>query len=181
MEGYDRATVDAIAVCAGVSKRTVYDYFGDKRALLMAVLDETGQSLMASIRAAIAQHLIDIDDLESALIAFARRIATDTFPSSDYAVLRRLFSTEATHLPELRDHWLANAPEDALAERFAALTEAGHLNAPNPRLAADHFVALTFLLALNNTVLGSETAAARVEQAITDGVPAFLRAYTTPL
>ena len=93
-------------------------------------------------------------------------------------MLRRLFTAEVTRLPELSSYWLANAPEDAIAERFAALSAAGQLDAPNPRLAAEHFIALTFLLALNNTVPGSERATAHVEQAINDGVPAFLRAYT---
>jgi len=177
MDGYLRSSVDSVAARAGVSKRTVYDYYGDKRGLLLAVLQDTGQSLMVSIRGAIEQNLTDADDLELALMGFATQIANDAFLSSDYAVLRRLFMAEADRLPELHDLWVANAPEDALAERFAELAEAGLLQAPNSRLAAEHFVALTFLLALNNTVPGSDMAAGRVEQAIIDGVPVFLRAY----
>ena len=34
-DGFDRSSVDAVAARAGVSKRTVYDYFGDKEALLL--------------------------------------------------------------------------------------------------------------------------------------------------
>jgi len=36
-EGYTRASVDAIAAAAGVSKQTVYNHFGDKERLLVAV------------------------------------------------------------------------------------------------------------------------------------------------
>lgn len=179
-DGYERTSVDAIAARAGVSKRTVYDYYGDKQALLVAVLDAAGQSLMVSVNGAIEQHLRDVDDLEAALTAFARQVATDTFASSDFVVLRRLLFVESSHLPDLSGLPIANAPEDALARCFQQLTEAGRVHAPDARLAADHFIALTFLLALDNSPTGPTTATGRVDQVITAGVPAFLRAYAAP-
>lgn len=178
--GYERCSLDGVAAQAKVSKRTVYDYYGDKHHLLLAVLDDAGQSLLAAVRSAIEQELRDVADvaeLEAALVGFARRVATDTFSSSDYAVVQRLIAAEGARLPGSVRGWLTSAPEDALAERFAALTRDGLLDAPNPRLAADHFVALTFLLALDNVIPGAAVDEARVEQAIRDGVPAFLRAY----
>ena len=39
-EGYARASVDAIAATAGVSKRTIYDYYGDKEQLFLSTLQE---------------------------------------------------------------------------------------------------------------------------------------------
>src|SRR6478609_7645918 len=48
--GFDRSSVDAVAARAEVSKRTVYDYFGDKHTLLRAVVDSVGQSLVTTVR-----------------------------------------------------------------------------------------------------------------------------------
>lgn len=176
-DGFDRSSVDAVAARACVSKRTVYDYFGDKEALLLAVVESTGESLLAAIPRAIEDTLTDVADLQDALVTFAMRIATETLGSGDYLAFTRLVARESVHLPRLRDHWLANAPEEAIAERFAEFARAGQLEAPNARLAADHFVALTFLLALNTLGSALATDEARVRVIFVEGVRAFLRAY----
>src|SRR5699024_1792131 len=75
-EGFDRSSVDAIAARAGVSKRTVYDYFGDKRSLLRDVLEGLGRSLLAAIRSSLRDSLAGItaaDQLEPALVDFSMR------------------------------------------------------------------------------------------------------------
>ena len=43
-DGFERTSMDAIAAAAAVSKRTVYDYYGDKRALLLAVVEQDRKS-----------------------------------------------------------------------------------------------------------------------------------------
>jgi TetR/AcrR family transcriptional repressor of mexJK operon len=105
------------------------------------------------------------------------RIATDMLGSAEYTALQRLIQTESGHVPHLHDHAMANAPEEAVGERFAALAQAGLLHVPDARLAADHFIALTFGVALNR--LGSANAAedTRVRPLVVEGVRAFLRAY----
>jgi TetR/AcrR family transcriptional repressor of mexJK operon len=176
-EGFDHSSVDAVAARAKVSKRTVYDYYGDKRTLLLAVIDEAGQSLMNSIQRAIDHSLTDVTDLEQALIAFCEQIVTSTIGSSDYSALLRLVTMEAKHLPELTYDWLDSAPEEAIAKRFADFGRSGLLVVPDPLLAAKHFSALTFLLAFNNLGPARKTEDTRVKQTIVDGVRAFLRAY----
>ncbi|SDE20617.1 TetR/AcrR family transcriptional regulator [Glycomyces harbinensis] len=179
-DGFDRSSVDAVAARAGVSKRTVYDYFGDKRTLLHAVFDAVGQSLLATVRRTLDDALDSVPDaaeLESSLVAFSMRIATDMLDSAEYTTLQRFVRTASGHLPQPDDRALTNAPEEALGERFAALAEAGLLDVPDARLAADHFIALTFGVTLSR--LGSANAAKddRVRPLIVAGVQAFLRAY----
>jgi TetR/AcrR family transcriptional repressor of mexJK operon len=179
-EGFDRSSVDAVAARAGVSKRTVYDYFGDKQTLLHAVFDTVGQSLLATVRHTIEDTLdglTDAAELEPVLVEFSMRIATDMLDSAEYTTLQRFVRTASGHLPEIEDRALTDAPEEALGERFAALGEAGLLDVPDPRLAADHFIALTFGVALSR--LGSANAAndPRVRTLIVEGVRTFLRAY----
>ncbi|MDC0684433.1 TetR/AcrR family transcriptional regulator [Sorangium atrum] len=178
-DGFDRSSVDAIAARAGVSKRTVYDYFGDKQALLLAVVESTGDLLIAAIRRAIEDTLTHVTDLEDALITFSARIVTEMLGSVDYLALMRLVTMESVQLSQLRgrDHWMMNAPEEAIAERFAEFARAGLLDAPNPRQAADHFIALTVLLAANGFGPVIAPNDARMRELLVEGVRAFLRAY----
>ena len=56
-EGYERASVDAIAARAQVSKRTVYDHFGDKETIFLRVLERVNDTLVSTIRTAIDEEL----------------------------------------------------------------------------------------------------------------------------
>ena len=181
-DGYERTSVDAISARADVSKRTVYDYFGGKEALFAAVVNAAADSLMATLGAAVDEELTDDRELGAALLGFARRVATDTFSSSGYAVLRKLLLTEGARFPVPGQERPGDAPEKLLAERFGALAREGRIRAPNPRRAAEHFVALTFLLALDS--LGPDSwreldpgDVAEIDDILRDGVSAFLRAY----
>ncbi|KUL64008.1 MULTISPECIES: TetR/AcrR family transcriptional regulator [unclassified Streptomyces] len=179
-DGFDRSSVDAIAARAEVSKRTVYDYFGDKQTLLQAVVDDVGQSLIATIGRILDDTLTDpaeAADLEDVLVTFSTRIATDMLGSAEHATLRRLVRAQTGHPPDQSENPMADTPDEALAERFAAFAAAGRLDVPDPRLAADQFIALTFGVALNR--YGSANAAEdpRVQPLIVEGVRTFLRAY----
>ena len=176
-DGFDRTSVDAVSARAGVSKRTVYDYYGDKRALLLAVVEVGGQAMVDAVQVEIHDNLTEFDDLETALIAFSTRIATATLGSSDYAALTRLIAMESAHLPELQDHWMNDAPEEAVAERMAEFGRRGLLEVPDPRLAADHFIALTFSPVFNNLRQGRTLDEARDQRLLVEGVRAFVRAY----
>lgn len=181
-EGFDRTSVDAVAARANVSKRTVYDYFGDKQTLLHAVFDDVGQSLLTTVRRTLDETLTDLTgaaELEPALVAFSMRIVTDMLDSAEYTTLQRFVRTASGHLPEPDDRALTNAPEEALGERFAALAAAGLLDVPDARLAADHFIALTFGVILSRLGLANAAKDPRVQPLITEGVRAFLRAYRT--
>lgn len=176
-DGFDRTSVDAVSARAGVSKRTVYDYFGDKQTLLQAVVADISESLIATVRRTIAGSLTGITDpaqLEDALVGFSLRIATDMLGSADYTTLIKLLGG-ANHLS---DPPFGDAPEDALGEQLAAFTQAGLLATPDPRLAADHLIVLTFGVVQNRLggmpVPGDD----RVRPLVVEGVRAFLRAYS---
>jgi len=177
-DGVERTSVDAIAASAGVSKRTVYDYYGDKRNLLLAVVEQAVDALGTAVTAAIDADLRGEIEIEAALTRFAQDITSTALGSSDYIALVRLLSTESVNLPELWDkHWNVGEPEDAVAERFAEFDRRGLLVTPDPRLAADHFVALTvssFASTLGRPIERDEQ---QTQHLIVEGVRAFLRAY----
>jgi TetR/AcrR family transcriptional regulator, mexJK operon transcriptional repressor len=181
-DGVDRVSMDAVAARAGVSKRTVYDYFGTKDRLLISVIEEAAASLFASLRGALESTLSDAAgittaaQLEDALGAFAIEIGTSIVGSADYATLFALFLRRPAALePELES--LGTKPEELVAERLAHFTAVGLLDAPDPRLAADHFNALTTLLAYNDQPDPASADRDRVRRTMLDGVRVFMRAY----
>ncbi|SDH08545.1 TetR/AcrR family transcriptional regulator, mexJK operon transcriptional repressor [Sinosporangium album] len=179
-DGYEYTSVDAIAARAEVSKRTLYNHFGDKQALFQAVFERANDALVATVRTAIDQELTEGRDLCDALTAFALRVVTGTFPSSDYVTYRRLTSQggPASRSPETA----RNHPDRMIEECFAKLTAGGEMRAVAPRRATQHFTALTVLLALDT--LGGDLAntvnKAEIRSIIAAGVDAFLRAYRSP-
>ncbi|TQM44968.1 TetR/AcrR family transcriptional regulator [Pseudonocardia cypriaca] len=175
--GYELTSVDAIAARATVSKRTVYDHFGDKETLFRSVLARVNDALVATVRAATEQELTEGRDLRDALLAFAQRLTMEAIPSSTYAAYRRLSArtSPAPRLPKA-------AGEEAqrmLEERFAQLAAKGELAVRDPRRAVQHFVALTMRLALDAMDQDPAGTVSRPElqEIVTDGVDAFLRAY----
>lgn len=174
--GYDRTSTDAIAVSAGVSKRTVYDYFGDKRSIFHQVIADEHAAVLAAVQAAVDEEIVDNLALEDALTAFARRVLTGALGSAHYIVLRRLISTAPTDVIPAPSDSLGE-PEQVLADRFAALALQGRLAASDPRRAADHFSALTLLLALECPDAATSPLHPTVEHIVVEGVRAFLRAY----
>lgn len=175
-EGYDGTGVEAIAARAQVSKRTVYDHFGDKETIYLRVLERVNDSLLSTVRAAIDEELTAGRNLREALTAFGRRIVDRTFVSSDYLAFRRLVSQQRP-VPRL-PRAVRDRPERLLEERFAGLAAEGRLRADDPGLAARHFTALTIGLALEAvTDRQDATEPPDLEAIIATGVEAFLRAY----
>ncbi len=175
--GYELTSVDAIAARASVSKRTVYDHFGDKLTLFQNVVGRVDDALLVTMRTAVEQELTDGRDLREALLAFVQRLTTDVLPSSTYATFRHLLA-RATSAPRLPDR-PNDEPERILEERFAQLAANGELKASDPHRAMQHFIALTMRLVLDaiDQAPAGKVNKSEIQAIITDGVDAFLRAY----
>lgn len=179
--GVERTSMDAVAALAGVSKRTVYDYYGDKRGLLLGVVEDAGERALATLRELVDEHLDPADirepaDLERALTELAAALGRTLLLSSDYLAAVRLINENEALLPELEDHPLDEAHARVLTERIGHFARVGLLDADDPGLAAAHFHALTALRVLNEPPR-RRTEAAHVRQIMTDGAHAFVRAY----
>ncbi|MDF2990686.1 MAG: hypothetical protein K0S37_1200 [Microbacterium sp.] len=180
--GVERTSMDAVAARAAVSKRTVYDYYGDKRRLLLGVVEDAGEAALRMHRQLVDQYLSDraafedVTELERALVALAADLGTSQLVDASYAAAVKLIAENEILLPELEDHPLDEAHSQVLAERFAHLANIGVLDIQDSRLAADHFHALTTLRVLNEP-LGRRADPERVRRIMTDGAHAFVRAY----
>lgn len=183
-DGFDRTSMDAISSAANVSKRTVYDYFGDKAHLLGAVLEAAAEATLNTLRETLDHHLSDTaairtqPALERALMDFAIDLGTVVIGSSNYSTLLALTSGLRTETSLVNsDPYATSAPEEAIAERLAHFHALGLLDAPDPREAADHFNALTILLAYSTVHDPTQADPERIRRSIAGGVRAFMRAY----
>ncbi|MBN9109395.1 MAG: TetR/AcrR family transcriptional regulator [Pseudonocardia sp.] len=175
-DGYERTSVDAIAARANVSKRTVYDHFGEKELVYTAVMDRVSARFMMTIKAAIEEELPEGCDLRPGLLAFVRRVATDTFSSSDYVLFRKLGSLK--YVGGRVRGTARNAPKEQVVHRMAQFIEAGMLRPGDPWRTAEHFIALTHLLAMDTLDPTEPSSQAELDDILVNGVDAFLRAYS---
>lgn len=139
-EGFEGATVDAIARAAGVSKATLYSYFTDKRLLFMEVARteclrqaETAMVLSKSGR-----------DVVATLTDVAQRM-TGFFLSRFGQQVFRMCVAESDRFPELGRTFYQSGPARArgqLAEYLEQAVARGELKIEDCKLAADQFAEL---------------------------------------
>ncbi|MEU6787722.1 helix-turn-helix domain-containing protein [Nonomuraea angiospora] len=184
-QGVDGVSMDAVAARAGVSKRTVYDYFGDKNRLFLAILSETSDALNASIQRALGQHLPEdgtittVSGLQEAITALVVELGRTLVGSADYAAAFALVAQRRWREPGSQDDVVTVSAEDALAARVAYFANAGLLDTDDPRTAASHLAALTILLAYNDQPDPATADPERIRQIMISGARAFIRAYAT--
>ena len=139
-EGFERASMDLVAECAGASKRTVYNYFESKKELLWAVVEEVmkGQQEQLTI-----QYSMD-ESLEAQLGRFVQTQVNLVQDEVRLSIIRLLTSIFVQN-KELRDE--ANqgdtCPPDPLIPWIHAAMKDGRLEVADPELASKVFRGLT--------------------------------------
>jgi TetR/AcrR family transcriptional regulator, mexJK operon transcriptional repressor len=179
-DGYARTSVDAVAREAGVSKRTVYDYYGDKQRLFLDVIAQTQAGHEDRFRVLLDRTLpADAPDLEAALVAFGRAFASGVAQTPDRNAMVRLLVAEAAHFPELLERWREPGPQQqVLADRLAGFAERGLLDVPDPLEAAAYLGTLVTARAQSRTLYGTlPIADDELAGLVTSGVRVFLRAF----
>jgi TetR/AcrR family transcriptional regulator, mexJK operon transcriptional repressor len=183
-EGYERAGIDAIATAAGVSKPTIYSYFGGKEQLFReSVADSALEQNADALRVIQALDLsperwrASLHELGLQLVQCQR---------TDCALfLKRMIAAESTRDPEVYQVVRARALDpilEALAGRLAMLGNAGHLYLPDPALAARQFLALIAAEIPELTEEGTKPVPdAEIRRAVDAGVATFLRAGRPPV
>jgi TetR/AcrR family transcriptional repressor of mexJK operon len=182
-EGYERASIDAIASAAGVSKPTIYSYFGGKEQLFRdSVADSAIEQNAEGLRVIQALDLgpgrwrASLHELGLALVACQR---------TDCALfLQRMIAAESSRDPTVYQTVRTRAADpmlEALAGRLAMLGNAGHLYVPDPALAARQFLALISAEIPELTEHGTKKVPdAVIRRAVDAGVATFLRASSRP-
>ena len=179
-DGYARTSVDAVAREAGVSKRTVYDYYGDKQRLFLDVIARNQAGHEDDFRALLDATLpADAPDLEASLVAFGRAFASGVAQTPDRNAMVRLLVAEAAHFPELLQRWREPGPQQqVLADRLAGFAGRGLLDVPDPLEAAAYLGVLVTAQAQGRTLYGTlPIADDELAGLVMSGVRVFLRAF----
>ncbi len=181
-QGYAGTTMEQIAARAGLTKRTVYNNYGDKDALFMQIVAD-----VLSYAETFARGLHEeFDDsvtaasLRTALDDLARRLALGIVRPEVLAI-RRLLISEARTFPGLGSDYFDRAPGqvlDALASRFAHLSRRRLLRVPDAGRAAEQFAYLIAGAALDRAMLtGTTPSEEQTIASASDGVETFLARY----
>lgn len=180
-QGFARANIDAIATTAGVSTRTIYKHFRDKSALFAAVVADSSAQVAEQETALIERHLSGVttrDEVEPALLAFARDWIASAPQGDDHRALIRQVHSEAAHLgEEVVGRWWESGPGRViatLAEVMTSWSVDGLLLVDDGERAATHF---TQLVAAEPGPPGARTGARTREEWLSAGVHTFVRAY----
>ena len=139
-EGFGAVTMDRIAREAGVSKATVYAHFAGKEELFGAVVAGLSERRFHGFSA----EALDPRDIAASLTTIAARFL-DLVLSPEAIALNRIIIGEVTRFPVLGEVFWAAGPERTRVQIEAFLRRAaasGSLAVPDPRLAAEQFVAL---------------------------------------
>ena len=139
--GYELATIDAIAAAVGMTKRTVYSRYEDKGALFRAAVQRAIDRWLVPVE---TLHAVESDDLEATLTAVARiRMANAISPSG--LRLQRIINAESYRFPEI----LTLAYEQGmrptiefLADVLRRHTKAGSIKITKPEIAATAFLSM---------------------------------------
>jgi AcrR family transcriptional regulator len=179
-EGYERASVDAIATAAGVSKPTIYSYFGGKEGLLRESIADSAVQQNAEALEAIHRLNLSAEDWRASLRELGLRLVQcQRTPCSLF--LARMIAAETARDPEvyrLVQVKATNPIMEALAGRLAMLGNSGRLSVPDPMLAARQFLALIGAEISVLTEYGTRAVSDDVIQAAVDaGLDTFLRAH----
>ena len=123
-DGFAGASIDGIAAAAGVSRQTIYNHYGDKDSLFVAVVRDMTERANAGLFAMIAGFPDRPDDLEGELVGFAQRLIANCISNRDSQALRRLVEAEGERYPELFAEWREHGPGKSwalIAARLAKL------------------------------------------------------------
>lgn len=110
-KGFHRATIKDIAAYAGIADGTIYNYFANKNALLIGILDRLNQTEQREA------HFAHVEDLRAFFVLYLRQRLEVLFPNAD--VFKALLPELLTNT-ELREIYTSQiiAPSIAIAEQF---------------------------------------------------------------
>jgi TetR/AcrR family transcriptional repressor of mexJK operon len=138
--GYDAATVERVAMEAGVSKATVYSNFHDKDALLAAMIEQVTAESEKILSA--AMELLDVDGaLEYRFTELGLSLARGVL-RPEVIQMRRLAISTAVDMPEPAALYWQRGPGSTvrrLAERLTAMAAEDEITCPDPDATATLF------------------------------------------
>ena len=181
-KGYAGTTVEEIATVAGLTKRTVYNNYGDKDALFTEVVADVLAYAEVFARGLHEEFTVGVTaaNLRATLDDLGRRLALGIV-RSEVIALRRLLIGEARAFPALGAEYFDRAPGqviEALASGFEHLGGRGLLRVADAHRAAAQFAYLVAGEPLDRAMLvGTIPPKEQVVECAREGVQTFLTRY----
>lgn len=175
--GYSGATMDAVAIEAGLSKPTLYQYFESKEALFSALmLGERDQMLEFFLHPSGKGMVAD-------LVGFAWDYA-DTVLRPDLLSLARLIIGEAQRFPDIGRAYQESGPDRLLRgimDYLEGRRAAGDLRFDDAELAAQDLWGLILSAPRTQALYMPDSPPSRPQVAryVNNGLKVFLKAYST--
>ncbi|MBI1365306.1 MAG: TetR family transcriptional regulator [Alphaproteobacteria bacterium] len=175
--GYDGASMDLIALTAGVSKRTVYNRFRSKEELFAAAIMET------------CRHILPVEttSIESSLppeefIREMARLFLHGVIEPEALALKRIAAFEAARSPALGEAYLRHGPRwmiKAYTPMLERLVARGALKVDDPERALWRLGAMLTEPLVTDVLMGQPPAdlEAAIEWQIDSAVSAFMQLY----
>lgn len=173
--GFAASSIEQIAADAGVSKVTIYNRFGDKRALFTASVEQE----CAQLRGSLEVPKIASGSLRDRLTAIGEAMVT--FLSRPRMVqFERRIAAETEHEPAVGEAFLAAGPlrmKKAFAALLAAMHDAGDIEIDDAELAAEQFASMCKGMGDLERRFGVPDDPRRNRERIAGAVEVFCRAY----
>lgn len=175
--GYSGASMDGVAVEAGVTKPTLYAYFPSKERLFQAMMLEKRDLMLDVFEHPSGQGMV------ADLLAFARAYA-DTVMRPDMLSLARLIIGEVQRFPEIGRAYQASGPDHLLRgimRYLEAQRQAGRLAFEDAELAAQDLWGLILSAPRTQALYMPDAMPDRavIARYLMNGLRVFLRAYST--
>lgn len=175
--GFDAASMDQIALTAGVSKRTVYNRFRSKEELFGAAITQTCKHLLPV-------NVSDIEDTLPAdeLIRALSRLFVQGILEPEALSLRRIAAFEAERTPAIGQAYLEHGPASLVAECapiLARLAARGCYAIEDPEAAIWQLGALITEPLHTRVLMGDmpDDLDAAIDHQVEKGVAAFVKIY----
>ncbi len=175
--GYSGATMDAVAIEAGLSKPTLYQYFESKEALFSAMMLGERDHMLEVFQHPSGKGLV------ADLFEFAWDYA-DTVMRPDLLSLARLIIGEVQRFPEIGRAYQQSGPDRLLSgimDYLDGRKAAGELAFEDVELAAQDLWGLILSAPRTQALYMPDAPPTRAEVAryVNNGLRVFLKAYST--
>jgi TetR/AcrR family transcriptional repressor of mexJK operon len=173
--GFAASSIEQIAADAGVSKVTIYNRFGDKRALFAAAVEVECEQIRGSLQVpeVASGSLRDrLTAVGEAMVAFTSRPKMVQF--------ERRIAAETEYDPAVGEAFLEAGPhrmKESFAALIAAMHEAGEVDVADPALAAEQFAGMCKGMGDLERRFGAPVDPQRNRERIAGAVEVFCRAY----
>lgn len=175
--GYAATAIEQVAADAGVSKVTIYNQFGDKRALFVAAVECECEKM----RGHFSVDAMPLGTIRERLTSIGHAIFAFLFRPEMIQFERRI-AAETEAEPAIGIAFLEAGPwrmKQAFGALLAGMSQGGELDIADPALAAEQFVSMCKGMGDLERRFGASVSPEERDRRIAGAVEVFLAAYGT--